>query len=955
MVYEAVGLGNGQEYSRDQVTWSDGSGQYVPVSPKATVYIRVAATDSAFVGWTQTITAPDRLAKPNVTIDYVSETISTTEGMRWVYDHEREPCGNNMSITFLIGNAEGPTVEIWNHATGTAYSSEHQYLTIPARPAAPNAAAVAETVDGRNDGKITGVSTTMEWHSGEGEWLACTGTEITGLAPGTYQVRALASQEEGKFTSQVKTVTVGKGVERTYTLTVSDVTFDALAYGYTQPAAKTIPIASTGNWDSTIESVTASSEKFVITGTDTTVPYGGKLETYTIRPVAGLAAGDHEATITVTYNGGATASATVRFTVTRAEMETVSFDLTAPVAEDTPQTRVSGTGFTGLVTWNPAVDAFVYDTQYTATVTLTPDDNHVFTGDTTAEGYDVRYNSDGTLTLTRTFTATVRAKIQSLSAPKNVTLKDHCAAADTVIDTLPTTVAITAEDGTTSLGIGWAVEGTYDSTPNAVNTFRWTADVGNLDAANVETSGTITVTNPDYLPVTHAGADETITYDETTYDVGDLFTLDENAGIPTYSVVGGTGAGSLNGSILTITRAGTIEIKLETAVNGFYGTGSATAQLTVNKAEGTGSVTMEGWTYGGESKNPASVSATNGVEGVTFRYKTVDGKTYAAQKPTNAGSYTVKVIFPETDLYNGFERTADFTIQPKAITAAVRAEDKVYDGNTTAAVTATVDTGVAGETLTISGLTGTFADANAGGDKTVTVNTGKITYSGANEKNYVVTIPATAAAKITPRDITDAVVGKFDAMTYNGKAQSPAAAVTVDGLNVTGSWSKVTNVTDKTSFTASGNFTGKLENVLPGMAKKDITGAAVGKFDAMTYNGEAQTPAAAVTVDGLSVTGSWSNVTNVTDETSFTANGNFTGTIAGQKTGMARKPITGADVALDGEVIYNGQTQTQKVTVTEGITYEIQGNTQSKAGEYTLTVTGTGNYTGKVTLNWSIM
>ena len=69
---------------------------------------------------------------------------------------------------------------------------------------------------------------------------------------------------------------------------------------------------------------------------------------------------------------------------------------------------------------------------------------------------------------------------------------------------------------------------------------------------------------------------------------------------------------------------------------------------------------------------------------------------------------------------------------------------------------------------------------------------------------------------------------------------------------------------------------------------KDITGASVGAFSPMTYNGSAQTPQATVTVGGLTATGVWSNVTNVADKTTFTADGNFKGTIADKSTGMAK-------------------------------------------------------------------
>ena len=66
------------------------------------------------------------------------------------------------------------------------------------------------------------------------------------------------------------------------------------------------------------------------------------------------------------------------------------------------------------------------------------------------------------------------------------------------------------------------------------------------------------------------------------------------------------------------------------------------------------------------------------------------------------------------------------------------------------------------------------------------------------------------------------------------------------------------------------------------------------------------------------------------------------------------KEITLADVALNGTLTYNGTEQTQAVIVTDGVTYQVSGNTGTNAGAYTLTVTGNGNYTGEVKLPWSI-
>ena len=66
---------------------------------------------------------------------------------------------------------------------------------------------VAPTVPGESTGKITGVSDKMEYRKvGETAWKDCTGTEITGLAAGDYEIRMKATANADA--SAITTVTV---------------------------------------------------------------------------------------------------------------------------------------------------------------------------------------------------------------------------------------------------------------------------------------------------------------------------------------------------------------------------------------------------------------------------------------------------------------------------------------------------------------------------------------------------------------------------------------------------------------------------------------------------------------------------------------------------------------------------------------------------------------------------
>ena len=109
--------------------------------------------------------------------------------------------------------------------------------------------------------------------------------------------------------------------------------------------------------------------------------------------------------------------ATVDFEIYKKEIKSVSLSVTAPVACAAAQTTIAdGDGFTGTITWTPApVDGkFDYATEYTATVVLTPDSNHFFTANTTAEGWRVSYDeASGKLTLTHKFEKTELGKIET--------------------------------------------------------------------------------------------------------------------------------------------------------------------------------------------------------------------------------------------------------------------------------------------------------------------------------------------------------------------------------------------------------------------------------------------------------------------------------------------------------------------------------------------------------------
>lgn len=68
----------------------------------------------------------------------------------------------------------------------------------------------AETIDGKNDGQITNLATTMEYSVDQTSWIACTGTTLTQLSDGDYYVRY--KETNNYYASPSTKVVVAKGV-----------------------------------------------------------------------------------------------------------------------------------------------------------------------------------------------------------------------------------------------------------------------------------------------------------------------------------------------------------------------------------------------------------------------------------------------------------------------------------------------------------------------------------------------------------------------------------------------------------------------------------------------------------------------------------------------------------------------------------------------------------------------
>ncbi|MDH7975481.1 YDG domain-containing protein [Sphingomonas sp. AR_OL41] len=124
-----------------------------------------------------------------------------------------------------------------------------------------------------------------------------------------------------------------------------------------------------------------------------------------------------------------------------------------------------------------------------------------------------------------------------------------------------------------------------------------------------------------------------------------------------------------------------------------------------------------------------------------------------------------------------FNSLGQLTITAKELTGTISVSNKTYDGTTTASGSIALNGVVAGDTVSTSGTSYSFADKNAGTGKTVNV-TGT-TLTGADAGNYTLSIPATALADILKAALTGTIT--VNNKTYDGTTAA-TGSLTISGI-----------------------------------------------------------------------------------------------------------------------------------------------------------------------------
>jgi trimeric autotransporter adhesin len=309
------------------------------------------------------------------------------------------------------------------------------------------------------------------------------------------------------------------------------------------------------------------------------------------------------------------------------------------------------------------------------------------------------------------------------------------------------------------------------------------ADAGNYNVTNSNLTSSATITKKNLTAIANAN---TKTYDATTSATllnSNLFGIVTNDNV-TYSITG-LAFGDKNAGIAK-SVTGTVNLGGTDSAN--YTVGTSTGAGNIDRRALTGSATIGSKVYDGTTTATIVGASLSGViAGDSAVLSLASSNAAFADKNAGTGkAATATIGINGTDAGNYYVGNASNqiattgTIVAKTITSNITAANKTYDGTTAATLTGGNLTGVIAadvSTVNLSVGAATFADKNAGANKTVTAAS---SISGSNASNYTLSNPSTTTtATINKKDVT--ATFQANTKTYDG-----TTAATLLGSSVTG-------------------------------------------------------------------------------------------------------------------------------------------------------------------------
>ncbi len=652
--------------------------------------------------------------------------------------------GKAVSVTGIgITGTDAGNYALLNTSATTTANITPRPLTVTAtgvNKAYDGAAAATVTLaDNRLAGDVlTDSYTTASFgdkNVGNGKAVSVTGIGITGTDAGNYALVNTTAAATASITPRLLTVTA-TGVNKTYdgttaaTATLADnrLAGDVLTDSYTSAAFADKNVAN---------GKAVSVSGIGITGTD-----AGNYALVSITAATTANITPKNLTVTAagvnkTYDGTATATATLSDNRVAGDVLTDNYTAASfsdKNAANGKAVSVSGIGITGTDAGNYALA----NTTATTTANITPKDLIV-----TAAGVNKTY--DGTMAAA-------------------ATLSDNRLAGDVL-----TGGYTSAAFGDKNVANGKAV--------NVTGIGITGTDAGNYALANTTAIATANIT-PRPLTVTATGVNKT--YDGTTAATATLADNRLAGDVLTDSHTGASFGDKnvANGKAVNVTGIG-----ITGTDAGNYALASTTATTTANitpKTLTVNGVTANDKTYDGTLAaeiNVAAAALVGAAAGDDIGLSKVlatgmfDSKNAGTAKPVAVSGLTLTGLDAGNYTINATAATTA-NVTPRPLTVAATGVNKAYDGTAAAAATLS-DNRLAGDVLTDSYTSASFADKNVANSKAVSVS--GIGITGSDAGNYALAgTTANTTANITPRPLTVTATGV--AKEYDGTA---TAAVTL--------------------------------------------------------------------------------------------------------------------------------------------------------------------------------
>lgn len=165
-----------------------------------------------------------KLAEADITLSpatFVYDGTGKEPAVTVTYDGMTLTEGRDFTVTYVDNIEVGDTAAAI--ISGSRFSdrvTKYFSITKAHRGAPTGLTAVAETIDGKNDGKIRGVNAEMEYSIDGTTYTAITENELTGLADGTYLVRY--QETRNYYASSATQIVVEKGLPSSDSLNPSN-------------------------------------------------------------------------------------------------------------------------------------------------------------------------------------------------------------------------------------------------------------------------------------------------------------------------------------------------------------------------------------------------------------------------------------------------------------------------------------------------------------------------------------------------------------------------------------------------------------------------------------------------------------------------------------------------------------------------------------------------------------